>query len=117
MRLHQECMEEIEEFYNDNTKQGLLFKVIMNKPKGANFTLQDIERDAVVQVSIPGIPTEDALLRWYHNGLTEFNETCQQLALRTGMPSKLFLTSPAISVKELNGIKPETSSSSSSSKK
>lgn len=114
MRLHQECIEEIEEFYNDNTKEGLVLKVIMNKPAGAKFTFKEAEKEAFVTVSIPGIPTEDALLRWYHNGLTEFKATCEQLALRTGMPSKLFLPSPAISVKELNGIKPEAPKSSSS---
>ena len=81
----------------------------MNKPKDAKFSIKDVDKESNVEVFIPGIPTEDALLRWYHNGLTEFKATCEQLALRTGMPKKLFLDTPSINVKELNGIKPEAS--------
>jgi hypothetical protein len=116
-RLHQECAEEIEEFYNENIKQGIVLLIIKSLPAGAKFTYGDVEKESHVEVCIPGIPTEDALLRWYHNGLTDFKATCEQLALRTGMPRKLFLEKPAISVKELNGIKPEASASSSSIKK
>lgn len=114
-RLHTECQEEISDFYNDNLKNDIAAMVILNKPKGADFSLKDVDKESNVEVFIPGIPTEDALLRWYHNGLTDFRQTCEQLALRTGMPKKLFLPGPAISVKELNGIKPEAAKSSSSS--
>jgi hypothetical protein len=118
--LHQECQDEMRDFYNDNARHSLAYLVIMNKDKNAKFDLKDIDRESNVDVFIPGIPTEDALLRWYHNGLTDFKATCEHLARRTGMPTNLFLDHPGISVKELNGIKPEapkSSSSSSSSKK
>lgn len=108
-RLHQECQEEMRDFYNDNIRNDLAYLIIMNKPKDAKFSIKDVDKESNVEVFIPGIPTEDALLRWYHNGLTEFKATCEQLALRTGMPKKLFLDTPSINVKELNGIKPEAS--------
>lgn len=76
-----------------------------------------IKEDSTVTIDLPGVADTTVMQELYEKGVLEYEAYKQHLAHTHFLPLESFAKTPHLSLKDVNGIKPETTSSSSSSKK
>ena len=82
------------------------------KPQTENL----VERSKV-RVTIPGVPDDEKIEAWYAQGILKYKELIKMLAGHNGVSTDIFEEAPKLSLKDINGIKPEPAKTTSTSKK
>jgi hypothetical protein len=83
------------------------------------LSVSDLRKEIEVEVTLPGLPEDNILYQLYTDGMMKYEAFINYVSSKHSIPTEAFEKKPTITLKELRGIepKPTTSSSSSSSKK
>lgn len=118
LRIHQEVFfyQAVDSYRQEaweskeNTMIDEGFEEFQNK---LNIDLNKIQEKMDLEVSLPGLPTDDELLDWYQQGFITYEYLVETLRARHSLPQIAFNTKPEMTVKEMNGILPPPPPSSS----
>lgn len=81
-----------------------------------SYTIQQLQADTNVHVTLPGILPTELLTEWRLMGILDHDVFVSMLARAYSLPRSLFTTAPEVSLKDILKVKPEPAGAASSSK-
>jgi hypothetical protein len=110
--LRQTLLSFAKVLYMDIYNDALIREHAAEHPDDDRLDPKTLASEIDVTISMPSLPDDDVLYDMYMKGLIQNSAMIECLSARHGLPHSAFNAKPNISVKELNGIKPETGKAS-----